>query len=228
MKARLGFGLVLGGALLLCLWAGWHYGDQAMGMASAHAAEWRQGGLGIWLAFIMVQTLVAGFGFLPASLTGLAIGFILGPVMGFAIAALGTLSGACLAFALARSAFRPLIVAALAKRGFEARGWAGSRSWRFVFMLRLSPVLPFAPTSYALGIMGVTWRDFVCGTLAALPSLAAYVWLGAAMTQLSPDVRALSHPLLTSLFWIGMAATLVLVLQLGGRMVAARQRLQMQ
>lgn len=227
MPARMVVASALLAILAAGLGAGWAYGGDALAIISSHAVEWRQGGIGVCAALIAFQILVAGFGFLPASLIGLAIGFILGPVTGFAVAAIGTLGGAVLAFALARSALRPIVLAALAKRAFNADDFSG-RGWRFVFMLRLSPVLPFAPTSYALGVMGLGWRDFLCGTLAALPSLAAYVWLGSMMTNLGGDARSLSHPLLTTLFWIGMAATLIIALQWGGRLLAVRHRLQMQ
>lgn len=227
MRGRvvIGIGAALAVAALL---GGWRFAGQAAEIASSHAAEWRDGGLAVYAGFALVQMLVAAFGFLPASLTGLAIGFVLGMKAGLPVAAAGTLAGAALAFALARSAIRPLIHASLAKRGFQMPAQRAGEGWRFVFMLRLSPVLPFAPASYALGMMGVGWRDYLIGTLASLPSLAAYVWLGSVTTALGTDWRGLSHPVITALFWIGMAASVLLLVQLGGRFIAARQRLQPQ
>ena len=204
-------------ALLASLWGGWSYAGEAVDFASAHAAEWKEGGLAVALGFTILQALVAAFGFLPASLTGLAIGFVLGMTLGFPVAALGTLAGAALAFALARSAIRPFILAQLTRRGFAVPQKAACRGWRFVFMLRLSPVLPFAPASYALGVIGVGWRDFFVGTLASLPSLAAYVWLGSVTTMIGTDWRSLSHPLITVLFWVGVAASVLLAVQILGR-----------
>lgn len=205
---------------------GWSFAGTAVEIASAHATEWKQGGLAVLVSFALVQMFVAAFGFLPASLTGLAIGFVLGMKTGLPVAAFGTLAGAALAFALARSAIRPAIVNALARRGWNLAD--KGEGWRFVFMLRLSPVLPFAPASYALGAMGIGWRDYLIGTLASLPSLAAYVWLGSVTTLLGSDWRNLSHPLITSLFWIGMAASVLLLVQIAGRVIAARQHLQPQ
>ena len=48
-----------------------------------------------------------------------------------------------------------------------------------VTLLRISPVMPFALTSYGLGLTRISQRDFLAGTLASLPSLAGYVALGA-------------------------------------------------
>lgn len=221
MTARTALGASLLLAIPLSLLAAWHYGADALAMASSHASEWRQGGVVVAAGFVLVQTLVAGFGVLPASLTGLAIGFILGPSLGFAVAAVGTMVGAMLSFAIARSALRPLVMAALARWNFNAPVARG-QGWRFVFMLRLSPVLPFAPASFALGAMGIGWRDFSIGTLASLPALAAYVWLGAAAPALNGDWRGLSHPALSVLFWIGLAMTALMAVQWGSRLVVAR------
>lgn len=227
MRAR----YVLGGFALLgaaTLFGGFSLAGSAVEMASAHAAEWKQGGAAVLAAFALLQMVVAAFGFLPASLTGLAIGFVLGVETGLPVAAAGTLAGAALAFALARSAIRPVIVKSLERRGFAMPESKAKDGWRFVFMLRLSPVLPFAPASYALGVMGMSWRDYLAGTLASLPSLAAYVWLGSVTTALGQDWRSLSHPLITTLFWIGIAASVLLVVQLTGRALAVRTKLQLQ
>ena len=39
--------------------------------------------------------------------------------------------------------------------------------------------MPFAITSYALGLTEISGRDYLLGTLASLPALAGYVSLGA-------------------------------------------------
>lgn len=221
MTPRLALGASLLLAVPLSLIAAWHYGADALALASSHASEWRQGGVAVAAGLVLVQALVAGFGILPASLTGLAIGFILGPGLGLAVAAIGTMAGAVLSFSLARSALKPLVMAALARWHVNAP-IAHRQGWRFVFVLRLSPVLPFAPASFALGVMGIGWRDFLIGTLASLPSLAAYVWLGAAAPALNGDWRDLSHPALSVLFWVGLAMTALMAVQWGSRLVAAR------
>lgn len=227
MAARWVFALVVLLAILISLGAAWHYGPDALPIAASHAAEWRSGGVLIALSFVGVQALVAGFGLLPASLTGIAIGFILGPSSGLVVAVVGTMGGAMLSFALARSALRPLVIAALARWNVSPPVQLGT-DWRFVFMLRLSPILPFAPASFALGAMGIRWRDFVVGTLASLPSLAAYVWLGAAAPALSNDWRSLSHPALSALFWVGLGITVLMAVQWGGRLLAARMPIRAQ
>jgi glycosyltransferase involved in cell wall biosynthesis len=46
-------------------------------------------------------------------------------------------------------------------------------------MVRASPLMPFVATSYLPGLSVISLRDYMLGTLAALPALLGYVSLGA-------------------------------------------------
>ena len=129
--------------------------------------------------------------------------------------------GGWLAFRLARSLLRPFVERLLARR-------AGGRldrlsaeverdGWRFVCLLRISPVMPFALTSYALGLSPISGRDYLLGTLASLPSLAGYVAVGAlARHGCCPSRTAPGlGPLNWVLYGVGAAATLALILRSG-------------
>ena len=138
-----------------------------------------QGASGIVL-LVLLQGLVAASGVLPASVLGIAAGALFGVAAGFVAAAVGTLAGALAAFALTRSFARPLIARLVRERPGLRRldaALAGD-GWRLVCLLRISPVMPFAVTSYALGLSAVRPRAYVLGTMAALPPLLAYVVLG--------------------------------------------------
>ena len=174
------------------------------------------------LAFAALQVVVALSGVLPAALLGVAAGALYGLPAGFALAAASTLIGAWLAFVLARSVWRPAIARMLHRRrrlrdfdGELARG-----GWRLVMLLRVSPVMPFSLTSYALGLSSVSGRDYLLGTLACLPALFGYVVIGVlAGASLDPHAAA-GRPVRALLLAAGVLATLVLTLRLG-RMVAA-------
>jgi uncharacterized membrane protein YdjX (TVP38/TMEM64 family) len=134
-----------------------------------------------WIGFAIMQLLVAASGILPASLLGIAAGVSYGVGLGFALAAVGTMAGALLAFALSRSLFRGMIAGWLARRPGLARfdALVAHDGWRIVCLLRISPVMPFAATSYALGLSAIGLRAYLIGTLASLPALLGYVFLGA-------------------------------------------------
>jgi uncharacterized membrane protein YdjX (TVP38/TMEM64 family) len=141
----------------------------------------QQGGIAHWAVFVLLQIGVAAFGFLPASLIAVAAGVTYGLWHGFAVSATGTLIGGMLAFLLSRSVFRPWIARRILRDPRLARldAAVAADGWRFVCLLRLSPIMPFAATSYGLGLTRLDLRSFLLGTLASLPALLGYVAMGA-------------------------------------------------
>ena len=100
-------------------------------------------------------------------------------------------------------------------------GMVTQDGWRLVALLRISPVMPFSITSYALGLTNIRPRDYVLGTLASLPLLLGYVVIGA-LGGMSLSARSAAgrdiHLLLLAL---GVAATLALTLHLSRLMARA-------
>jgi len=139
----------------------------------------QRGALGLGLLLI-VQALVAASGVLPASLIGVVAGTLFGTQIGFLISAAGTMAGALASFGIGR-VMRP----AKPDGSEEGGRLAGldrllaREGWRVVCLLRLSPIMPFAPTSYALSLTSVRLADYIIGTVASLPALLAYVMIGA-------------------------------------------------
>lgn len=134
-----------------------------------------------WLAFGIGQTLITVSGVLPASMVATLAGGVFGFGAGMAISTTSTMIGGWICFALSRTALRRLIARFLDRHDLLARFDTAvtSEGWRLVLLLRLSPVMPFALTSYAIGLTRVSHRDFLLGTLASLPALAGFVALGA-------------------------------------------------
>jgi uncharacterized membrane protein YdjX (TVP38/TMEM64 family) len=169
-----------------------------------------------WVLFAGAVTVVALVGIIPGSLLGIAAGALYGVVIGFLTSAIGIVAGAFVAFLLSRSLMRPWIAAALGKRArlnaFDNLVTEGS--WRVVALLRVSPVMPFSLTSYALGLSGIATRDYLTGTLASLPALLGYVVIGALGTStLTAKTRgdAIVH---VAILTFGVVATLALTIYL--------------
>ncbi len=133
-----------------------------------------------WLTFALVQTIVAATGILPASFIAVMAGASLGFGWGLAISATSTVLGGWIAFLLSRSALRDVISRHVHRHAAAARldDAMSAEGWRLVLLLRISPVMPFALTSYGLGLTRIAQRDFLLGTLASLPALTGYVMLG--------------------------------------------------
>ncbi len=133
----------------------------------------------IW--FAVAQVAVAACGILPAAIVAVMAGAIYGIWQGMLLSSVCTMLGGWLAFLLSRSFLRP-VIARLMKRhsAFSCFDQSvGQEGWRLVCLLRVSPIMPFAATSYGLGLTNITQRDFLLGTIASLPSLFGYVALGA-------------------------------------------------
>lgn len=169
------------------------------------------------IVFFFLQIIVATIGILPASLIGIAAGAVYGLTYGFLISAVGVLIGAWIAFGLSRSATRPVIMRLLL-RGNRLNNLDSAITkdgWRLVLLMRVSPLMPFSLTSYALGLSGVRFRDYTIGTLVSLPALFCYVLLGAIGVRSVTAVHAETSDVHLALLGIGVAATLLLTLRVG-------------
>ncbi len=102
-----------------------------------------------WFILAILQIFVVATGLLPASLFGIVAGAIYGLLSGFSLAVISTLIGAIFTFWLSRSMLRPYLVLVLRNhpkiQNFDRM--IIEDGWRLVFLLRLSPLMPFAVTS---------------------------------------------------------------------------------
>ena len=121
--------------------------------------------------------MVAG---IPASLLTLAAGAIFGLWWGTLWALLGATLGASAAFLVARYVARGKVEKRVAS---EPRFAAIDRAIaadgrRIVFLLRLSPAVPFTLLNYLLGVTRVRFADFLLGSVGMLPATVLYVYSG--------------------------------------------------
>jgi uncharacterized membrane protein YdjX (TVP38/TMEM64 family) len=213
-RELLAVGLV--GLVVLGIVAAWVSPVGLIGAADALVQALRNLGFSGAVVFGILQVFVAMSGVLPASLLGVAAGTIYGLVPGFLLAAVSTMAGAVFAFVLSRSLFRPTVERLIARptlRNFDAL--IAQDGWRLVCLLRMSPVMPFSVTSYMLGLSSIGLRDYTMGTLASLPALCGYVFIGTlADASLSAWMTG-AGPLRWILLGIGGMATLILTIRLG-------------
>lgn len=117
--------------------------------------------------------------FVPGSFLAITGGLLFGPVTGTVYTVVGAIAGASLAFLIAR---------------YLAADWFGRRlngsigmlvhriedeGWRFVALVRLVPVLPFAVVNYSLGLMRIKLSHYVLTSLLCMiPGVFAYSYLG--------------------------------------------------
>jgi uncharacterized membrane protein YdjX (TVP38/TMEM64 family) len=136
-------------------------------------------GIFIFIAVYAVATVLLA----PGSILTLGAGFAFGLWKGFLAVSAGATIGASLAFLVARFIARDKIEA-IAKRNEKFRRMddaIGKQGARLIFLLRLSPVIPFNLSNYFYGLTGVRfWRYMVASWIGMMPGTFLYVYIGAA------------------------------------------------
>lgn len=131
------------------------------------------------VAFITIYAL-AVVSLIPASLLTIAGGAVFGLIRGVIYALIGATLGSTGAFLLGRYVARRLVARKLnAMPRFAAIERAVSaRGRRIVFLLRLSPLVPFNFLNYALGLTTISVWDFVFASLGTIPGAFVYAYAG--------------------------------------------------
>jgi uncharacterized membrane protein YdjX (TVP38/TMEM64 family) len=183
---RLAPRLALGVAVVLALLL---LGSRLGGQLPALVA--RVEALGPWgpVAFVAGYA-VAVVALVPASLLTLAAGAVFGVARGTLLVAAGATLGACAAFLLARHVARDAVSRRLAgtPRIAALDRAVGAEGRKLVFLLRLSPVVPFGLLNYALGLTRVRFVDYLVASVGMLPGTLLYVYSG----KLAGDVATLA------------------------------------
>jgi len=174
---------------------------------------------GTWGVLVYaVVYIVAILLLIPGSLLTLGAGFVYGPLWGTLLVSPVSVTGAYIAFCLARGRLRPWVAAKVRDNPrFDAVDQAvGAQGFKIVTLLRLSPVFPFTLLNYALGLTGVTAGKYVLASfIGMLPATFLYTYLGSLVPQLSelaaaPDKGAAAAQ--NIFLWGGFGMTVIVTL----------------
>ncbi|MCC7052794.1 MAG: TVP38/TMEM64 family protein [Gemmatimonadaceae bacterium] len=177
--------------------------------------------LGAWAPAVFVAVYAAAcVAFVPASILTFAAGALFGVVQGTLLVLTGATLGAFLAFLVARYIARDWVAARVQR---DPRFAAIDRAVaddgrRIVFLLRLSPLVPFNLLNYALGLTQVRAVDYLVASLGMIPGTLLYVYTGSvAGTVLGATGGA--APARGAGFWLvlglGLAATAAVAVLVG-------------
>lgn len=152
----------------------------------------------------------------PGAPLTLAGGALFGPWLGTAVVSVASTGAAGLAFLVARHLARER-VRELARR--HPRFGAVDRAveqggWRVVFLLRLSPAVPFSASNYLYGLTAVGFGPYLLASwVAMLPATFLYVYLGhvgaAGVSAASGDGGSARTPGEWALLGAGLFASVV-------------------
>lgn len=167
----------------------------------------------LYSIFYFVLELVA----VPALPLTLGSGYLFGVPIGTALVSVASTAAATASFLISRYGLRDYISGVATKYPrFRAMDRAiGREGFKFVFLLRLSPLLPFSISSYLYGLTSVNLQEYVLGSwLGMLPGTIAYVSAGAALSALT-DISETKHTVNPYLVGIGLAATIGVLFFIG-------------
>jgi uncharacterized membrane protein YdjX (TVP38/TMEM64 family) len=94
----------------------------------------------------------------------------------------------------------------------------GEEGWKIVFLLRLSPLVPFSILNYLLGVTRLSFRAYLGATATGMiPAILLYTYLGSALASLGEVSTGAETGLSTRspIFWIGLTATALTTWLLG-------------
>jgi uncharacterized membrane protein YdjX (TVP38/TMEM64 family) len=155
----------------------------------------------------------------PGSILTIGAGFAFGLWKGFVAVSAGATLGASLAFLVARFVAREKIEA-IAQRNEKFQridNAIGEQGAKLVFLLRLSPVIPFNLSNYFYGLTGVKfWRYVLASWIGMVPGTFLYVYIGTAgkaAISATAGGEAVKHGWQYWTFLsIGLAATIIVTI----------------
>ena len=172
-------------------------------------------GILIFIAVYAVATVLLA----PGAILTIGAGFAFGLWKGFLAVSAGATLGASLAFLVARFIARDR-VEAIAKGNEKFRNIdnaIGKQGAKLVFLLRLSPVIPFNLSNYFYGLTGVKfWLYVLASWLGMMPGTFLYVYIGTAgkaAVVAAAGGEAIKH---SWQYWtflsVGLAATIIVTI----------------
>ena len=172
-------------------------------------------GIFIFIGVYAVATVLLA----PGAILTIGAGFAFGLWKGFLAVSAGSTLGAALAFLVARFIARDR-VEAIAKGNEKFRKIdhaIGKQGAKLVFLLRLSPVIPFNLSNYLYGLTGVkVWPYVLASWLGMMPGTLLYVYIGTAgkaAVSAAAGGEAMKHGWQYWTFMsVGLAATIVVTI----------------
>jgi uncharacterized membrane protein YdjX (TVP38/TMEM64 family) len=131
------------------------------------------------VAFVLLYGIAVAL-LIPATVLTVAGGALFGFWIGVVCGTVGGTLGSAVAFLLGRYTMRRFVVRRLASmpRYQAIERAVSAQGLRIVFLLRLSPVVPFNFLNYGLGVTEISLSDFIWAGAGTLPGSVVYAYFG--------------------------------------------------
>jgi len=131
--------------------------------------------------FMLVYAGAVAISFPGASILTVFGGFLFGLSTGVPAIVIAATAGAAVIFAAAKSALGDRLKGRVTGFLFQMESGFRENELSYMFVLRLAPVFPFWAVNIAAGLLGVSARNFLIGTLfGIIPGSFVYASIGAA------------------------------------------------
>jgi uncharacterized membrane protein YdjX (TVP38/TMEM64 family) len=177
----------------------------------SHLGPW---GIVIFIGVYVLATVLL----MPGSILTVGAGFIFGLGWGLFAVSIGSTLGAALAFLIARFVAREKVEAMARENENFCRidKAIGAQGAKLIFLLRLSPLIPFNLSNYFYGLTAVKfWPYVLVSWIGMLPGTLLYVYLGTAGKaglQAASGADAERSPLEWLFLGVGLAATIAVTI----------------
>lgn len=176
---------------------------EAVVLRVAHMGPWG-------VALFMAAYVAAAITLAPAFLLTFAAGAIFGLWRGTIIVYFASLLGSIAVYGLAAPLAQGRIMRRLERDPRVAavrRAVVGDALW-VMFLLRLSPLVPYVLLNYALALSGVRFKDFVLASVGMVPAIVMYAYYGKIVGDVAKLAAGVSPPRGLE-YWVLVAIGLV-------------------
>lgn len=116
---------------------------------------------------------------LPTNVFAILSGTMFGPVMGFILTMIGFFISGTVAFYISRVLGREFVEGIIGDRTIKLDNNIEKNGFKILFLLRLPPILPYDPLSYACGFTKIKYKEFILASvLGVLPETMCYTIIG--------------------------------------------------
>ncbi len=191
-----------------------------MGLAARYRGAIEVGAIETWLAgfgalapvlFIVAYTLGVTV-FVPATLLTLAGGMLFGPIWGTVYNLAAATISATLMMLIARYVAGDIVATRTGRWMRAIMAGVNEEGWRFVFLMRLIPGIPFAVLNYALGLTRIRLVPYALATMVGMiPAAIVINYVGYAGREAALGGEAVAEK---AMIGLGALAALALVTRL--------------
>lgn len=170
---------------------------------------------GWWGAALFIGAyVVASVTLAPAFVLTVTAGAVFGLWRGTLLVYVGAVLGASAVYAVAAPLGRTRMLRWLDRQPQVAavRTAVAAEGLWIMFLLRLSPLVPFVLLNYALALSGVRYRQYVAASVGMLPAIVMYVYYGKVVGDVAVVATGVAPPrgpLYYAMLVAGLVATVV-------------------